>query len=349
MQHLKELLTAKRLNIKNILEQNLIITEKIDGNAFQSYNDNGNIIYGKRGENPYKPVINKITDFDLILNPLYYKIYNYLNEYLNILKNYSILNFEIFDETQNNHIIKYHGQYKNDIVLLSGVAIDGHILTPDELKDAAYKLNVSEVEILWSGKLNNNVIDSILNYKLNDVYLWKTVLSELNIDVDEKTEGLVLTFDDNKLFCKRTYKLQNPVFTTKLLEHLYDEQHQKENINFEEYYDLVKKCNYKVDNNLSHLENLLRLYLTFNNATNDYTEVENNLKKVEILRTTEINMLLTYKICNIFPKDLKEIKYPALLNFILYAFRNKRKRTSLWCSKEYQKDLNIFLETTFKI
>ena len=48
-------------------------------------------------------------------------------------------------------------------------------------------------------------------------------------------------------------------------------------------------------------------------------------------------------------KDLKEIKYPALLNFILYAFRNKRKRTSLWCSKEYQKDLNIFLETTFKI
>ena len=351
MQHLKELLngSGKRINYKNILSSNISITEKIDGNAFQIYNDNGHIVYGKRGENPYKPVANKISDFDLLMNPLYYRIYNYLNQYLDILYQYSILNFEIFDINKNNHIIKYHGQYKNDIVLLSGLSLDGCILTNNELQNIAETLNISNIKILWSGNLNFNQIDTIFNYRNDDLKLWTYFKNELNLDINENTEGIVLSVGNDNLN-KRTYKIQNPIFQKKILEHLLNEKQEKENINLEEYYDLIINHADVFDKKLTHIENLLKLYLSLEHATNDFTDIENKLKNVEILKNTEINMLLANKIYDLFPINKDYIAYPALLNFILYAFRSKRKQFPLWCSKEYQLNIvNPFLEKTFFI
>ena len=347
MQHLRDCLTSKKFNFKNIASTNTIeITEKIDGSAFQCYYDGKNIIYGKRGENPYKPVNNKITEFDLLMNPLYYKVYNYLNQYMDVIKQYKILNFEIFDKNLDNHIIKYKGQYKNDIVILSGLSLNNEILTNNELKEIAEKLNISYNKILWSGILNNEQINTILNNKYNDCFLWIYFLDELNIIDNREYEGFVITFKD--IF--KNYKLQNPYFTKILMNHLNEEKNNR-NINLEKYYDLIINKQFKFNKTYSHIKNLLMLYyMSFEHASDNYTEIEKTLKNIEILRNTEINMILAHKIYNEFPINKSNISYPALLNFILYAFRAKRKRFPIWCSKSYQENkINPFLENNFNL
>ena len=100
------------------------------------------------------------------------------------------------DKNLDNHIIKYKGQYKNDIVILSGLSLNNEILTNNELKEIAEKLNISYNKILWSGILNNEQINTILNNKYNDCFLWIYFLDELNIIDNREYEGFVITFKD---------------------------------------------------------------------------------------------------------------------------------------------------------
>ena len=351
MQHFREYIISKRFKKDVLLKSYIEITEKIDGSAFQVYNNQDNIIFGKRGENPYKPVKNIITDFDLLMNPIYEKVYKYLNKYLNIFKNYTILNYEIFDTKYDNHIIKYNGQYKNDIVLLSGLSLTGDVLTNDELKHIADEMNISYNKILWQGYLTDKIISTLLKYKYNDVFIWNYITKELNID-GSKYEGIVInikTVNDKSETVVKNYKIQNPEFASKLMEHLSNEQEIRD-VNLEKIYDLIINTQITYDKTYSHLKNLLVLYMSFEYANKDFTEVENFLKNIEILRNTKINMLLANEIYNLFPANEEYIKYPALLNFILYGFRSKRKRFPLWCSKEYQlTKLNPYLEKHFNL
>jgi len=344
MQHLKEVLNFKKKDFSELLTTYCEITEKIDGNALQVYNNGVKLIYGKRGENPYKPVNNLITDIDLATNYLYYKIYMYLNQYKNILKQYKILNFEIFssDEHYNNHIIPYNNQYKNDIVLLSGLSLDDKILSETELNVISTILNISYNPIIWSGKFSDDIINNLKKYKDDDINLWNYICETFKIDKNViNGEGIVLSFKDKKL------KVQNPNFQVLLKKHLYEEQKSKD-INLEKYYDLIIDnvlINYdkvKIHKDSSVLIKLLDLYLYIIDVEKNLDEVEKTLKNIEILKNTEINTLLIKQFYDGFSDD---IKYPCLLNFILFGFRAKRKRFPLWCSKDYQNNkLNIFLD-----
>ena len=335
MIHLKEFLNYKRVNINEVLTSFCEITEKVDGNAFQIFNNDKQLIFGKRSSSAYKPSANLLTDIDLLTNSLYYNVYTYLNNYKDILTSYKILNFEIFSDDVK-HIIQYDNNYKNNIMLLSGMDKDGRVLTQPELNELGNKLNISCRNILFSGVLSDDILYHISEYKDDDEKLWNYITTILNNN--KFIEGLVFSFKE----FNRDLKIQNPKFHQLIMEHLNDEVKEKESINLEEYYDLVIDNSYidDEDKDKTITYKLLKLYL--NLEKKNLENAEKNLKNVYILKKTEINTILIKEIYDSFPDD---IKYPALLNFILFGFRHKRKRSPLWCSNEYQDSkLNKFID-----
>ena len=349
MEHLKEFLNKKRLNILDTLKLHCEITEKIDGSAFQSFNDNNVLIFGKRGENPFKKSFNELTDIDLLTNKMYYDVYNYLNKYKHILTSYKILNFEIFSNEPilNNHIINYENQFENNIILLSGLSLNNEVLSLEELKVIAQELKVSDVNILWSGQLTNDMIKNIINYKDNDSFLWNYMLDITHLDPKKFVEGVVLTFKDKDNNVKRILKVQNPEFHFKIMSHLYNENKNRVEINLEKYFNFIIENTIfnNNDKDESVAKKLLKLYLSFEYANKDLTDIEKNLENVDILKNLKINTLLANKIYGMFPDNIEYITYPCLLNFILFGFMHKRKRYPLWCSKEYQDNiLNPFID-----
>lgn len=349
MQHLTEFLNAKKLNIIDTLKSYCEVTEKIDGSAFQIYNDNNNLIFGKRGENPYKKSTNTLTEIDLLTNQMYYDVYTYLNKYEEILKKYKILNFEIFSSKPNlnNHVIKYENIYDNNIVLLSGMTLNDEILTDIELNDIATQLQVSSVNVLWKGKLTDDMIKNIINAKNDRQILWNYVKDLFNIDGNKFIEGIVLAFKDDNNNIKRILKIQNPEFHTKIMDHLNKESKEKNEINLEKYLNFIIEHTilYNDDKNDSIAKRLLKLYLSYEYSNKDLIEIEKSLEKVEVLKNLKINTILANKIYDLFPDNIENITYPCLLNLILFGFMHKRKRFPLWCSKEYQNNiLNPFID-----
>ena len=46
-----------------------------------------------------------------------------------------------------------------------------------------------------------------------------------------------------------------------------------------------------------------------------------------------------------FPSRMEDIEYPMILKFLFLVFRNKRVKTPLWCSLDYQLNIvNPFIE-----
>lgn len=46
-----------------------------------------------------------------------------------------------------------------------------------------------------------------------------------------------------------------------------------------------------------------------------------------------------------FPSRMEDIEYPTILKFLFLVFRNKRVKTPLWCSLDYQLNIvNTFIE-----
>lgn len=349
MQHLTEFLNAKKLNIIETLKSYCEVTEKIDGSAFQIYNDNNKLIFGKRGENPYKKTTNTLTEIDLITNQMYYDVYTYLNNYEQILKKYKILNFEIFSSKPNlnNHVIKYENIYDNNIVLLSGMTFNNEILIDTELNDIAKQLQISSVNVLWKGTLTDDMIKNIIKYKDNEIFLWSYVKDLFNIDKDKFSEGIVLTFKDDNNNIKRILKIQNPEFHVKIMQHLYNENKNRNEIKLEKYLNFIIEHSIlnNEDKNDSIAKRLLKLYLSYEYSNKDLTVIEKNLEKVEVLKNLKINTILANKIYDLFPDNIENITYPCLLNLILFGFMHKRKRFPLWCSKEYQNNiLNPFID-----
>lgn len=354
MEHLKDFLKHKRLPIKDILNSYCIITEKIDGTAFQVSYDNNEITFSKRSYSLNTISKNKIDDFDLILNKNYLNAFEVISPYISKImydNNIKILNFEIFDDNKNNHIIHYNNRYKNNIVLLSGYYKDNTEIYKKDIIRIADILNVSVNIPIYLGTLNN--INELLNTdNITDEYIWNHIISNIEDKfLHDDIEGYVLQFYDNDN-CIRTLKVQNPIFQKKLENHLLEEQEYRK-YNFENIYDYIIKV-FKEYPDVFHLSydtyiaKLLELYhvqVECNNEQSDtLINIEKTLENNEILKNLSINNLplIVYGISDHY---IDTLKYPNILKFILLTFRNTRVKRTLWCSDDYQLNtLNLFIE-----
>lgn len=351
MQHLYQFLQSKRLPVKKILSCNCQIMEKIDGSAFQYYKDKGKITYGKRPNAPYIPSKNIINEFDLIMNNMYNNAYNIIHSNEDkIPTDIEILNFEIFDRNIDNHIIKYNGEYKNDIVLLSGYDIFGCILPEYRLKEISELLNISCINFLYDDIFDETYILSLMENKCDTEKIWYQILSLINNKVDPKNiEGFVLMFNEHTNIenINRIVKVQSPMFHEKIMKHLEDEQKQKKEINLENVYDLFINniSDLNCNENYNPIKKICQLYMTTEITNKDFSNIENLLENIEILRNQEINIKLISKYYYMFPNKMEYIEYPMILKFLFLVFRNKRVKTPLWCSLDYQLNkVNPFIE-----
>lgn len=347
MEHFKDFLHRKKINVKDILHEYVTINEKVDGSAFQLYNNNNIIYYGKRGNSPSIPTKNNIDIFDLLTNKMYFNTYNYFRKFENYLKlhpEYTILNFEIFESEYNKHIIKYKNKFKNNIVLLSGYNNEGIKLSDNILKQIANDLNVSFINTYFKMYLDEYIIGKLLSDKDIENNEWNLFneyyFKKYNIDISN-IEGIVLHFKESN----KTYKIQNPVFQKKIVEHLSKENNDKQKINLEHIYDLVIDTCLPFNKEDSPVKRLLEFYMSFEFSEKDFSNIESELKKLCIFEPDNINMNLGNEIYYMLPDNINVIQYPNLLYFILLCFRNKRVKFPLYCSLEYQLNkVNKFLD-----
>lgn len=341
MDHFIDFLNRKRLPVGEMLINTACqITEKVDGTALQSYYDydTDTLTFGKRGDSYKKQSRNPLTFFDRVLNPTYDKVVSYLMEYTDILKQYKILNFEIFSEN-DNHIIKYHGKFKNNIVLLSGFNHQGGELSSNELKSLSVALNISVRQLLYEGAFNATQVDIICRYKDNLSGLWQYLCGLCKIDSTRNDiEGFVLNFYE----LKRVLKVQNPTFKKTLMDHLNSENFDKQE-NLENLYEYIISLSKHVKTKKQYICKLLDLYFQFEKMTekDEAEKTENILKNCSVLQNIRINILLLRKVYDI---PIKSIKYEYVCKFILLGFHTKRTKTPLWCSNEYQQKVNNFIE-----
>lgn len=344
MQHLYQFLQSKRLPVREILSCNCQITTKVDGSAFQYYKHQGKVYYSKRPNAPYIPGKNIIDEFDLIMNNMYNNAYNILESNKKKIPNdIEILNFEVFDRNKDNHIIKYNGEYKNDMVLLSGYDMLGNLVPYETLKSIADDLNISCINHLYDDYFSQEYISLLMENKCDTDKIWHQISSLINDKVDaENIEGLVLTFNEHTESenINRILKVQSPKFHEDIIKHLVDEKKSKQDINLEWIYDMFIESGKYFGNSDEHpITKLCQMYLATEITNEDFSNVENTLKKVEILRNQEINISLISRYYYMFPNSMDDIEYPTILKFLFLVFRNKRVKTPLWCSLRYQ--LNI--------
>ena len=350
MQHLYQFLQSKRLPVKEILSCNCQITEKVDGSAFQYYMHQGKVVYGKRPNAPYIPSKNIIDEFDLIMNNMYNNAYNIIHKNEDkIPPDIEILNFEIFDRNKDNHIIKYNGEYKNDIVLLSGYDMFGCVLPECRLKEISELLDISCINLLYDDYIDEAYILSLMENKCDTEKIWYQILSLLDDKIDSKNvEGFVLTFNEHTDIenINRIVKVQSPMFHEKIMEHLDEEKNMKQSINLENIYDLfISNCDLNCNEDYNPVKKICQLYLPLEIINKDFSDIENILKNIEILRNQEINIKLISKYYYMFPSRMEDIEYPTILKFLFLVFRNKRVKTPLWCSLDYQLNIvNPFIE-----
>lgn len=354
MEHLKDFLKHKRLQIKDILNSYCIITEKIDGTAFQVSFDNNELVFSKRSYSLNTISKNHIDDFDLILNKNYLNAFKIISPYISKImydNNIKILNFEIFDDNKNSHIIHYNNRYKNNIVLLSGYYKDDTEIDKKDIIRISDILKVSVNNTIYTGILNN-INELIDTDNITDEYIWDLIISNIEDEfLHDDIEGYVLQFYNGSNSI-RTLKVQNPIFQKKLETHLLEEKEYRK-YNFENIYDYIINI-FKEYHIISHapydtyITKLLELYNVQIETNNEYTNIliniEKKLENNEILKRFSINKLplIVYGISDHYVDTLK---YPNIFKFILLTFRNTRVKRTLWCSADYQLNtLNPFIK-----
>lgn len=350
MQHLYQFLQSKRLPVKEILSCNCQITTKVDGSAFQYYKHQGKVYYSKRPNAPYIPGKNIIDEFDLIMNNMYNNAYNILESNKKRIPNdIEILNFEVFDRNKDNHIIKYNGEYKNDMVLLSGYDMLGNLVPYETLKNIADDLDISCINLLYDDYFSEEYISLLMKNKCDTEKIWYQISSLVRDEIDvENIEGLVLTFNEHTELenINRILKVQSPKFHEDIMKHLDDEKKSKQDINLEWIYDMfIESGKYFGNSDESPITKLCQMYMATEITNEDFSNIENTLRNVEILRNQEINISLISRYYYMFPNKMEDIEYPTILKFLFLVFRNKRVKTPLWCSLEYQlNNVNTFID-----
>lgn len=206
------------------------ISVKYDGSALQ-YSK------GRFYKRPYKPAAvlpdKVVTAYDLALNDYYNKPIDHLrNEEIDsVAKNYDVVNFEIFSDTQEHTISYKSTPFKNNIIILSAYR-NGKEVNINELMHLANELNVScanyiiENEPLSSiGITYNMLIDNKDDLDSLFEIFYKRLSNVSKEPIDKETlEGFVLTIDDEDSNTVRKYKVNNPDFMRKFFENRNNEE-----------------------------------------------------------------------------------------------------------------------------
>ena len=117
MQYIEDLLNAKRIDIRAVLSLPCKVTIKEDGSALQVKYDDNMLLFGKRSWDPSK-LTKPLTEIDRFLSGSYDNAYNHLTKYVDVIKQYDIINFELIS-AKEQHIIKFDGDKDYTIILLS--------------------------------------------------------------------------------------------------------------------------------------------------------------------------------------------------------------------------------------
>ena len=341
MQYIEELLNAKRLDIKAILSSDCKVTIKEDGSALQVKYDNNMLLFGKRSWDPSK-LTKPLTEIDRFLSGSYDNAYNHLTKYIDIIKQYDIINFELIS-AKEQHIIKFDGDKDYKIILLSAWQKGEAITDYETLVTLADALNVDHVLQLDINKLSEELIEDLLKKVDEPFELFKKYYY-----INDNIEGLVINFFTEEK--TRTYKIQNPTFKKQLAEHLNEEKDLKNNIDCTYAYEHIMHIyeeygNHKAVNKLDLLLDIWRANIPYVTP-----QLLNNIKKISQISEKDISGILFAKnypeYYKLYINNSQEIR--ELLVFIILAFQNIRIKQSLWCDMTFQTErVNAFLNKVY--
>lgn len=341
MQYIEELLNAKRIDIRAVLSSPCKVTIKEDGSALQVKYDDNMLLFGKRSWDPSK-LTKPLTEIDRFLNGSYDNAYNHLTKYVDVIKQYDIINFELIS-AKEQHIIKFNGDKDYKIILLSAWQNGNAITDYETLVTLSDALNVDHVQQLDINKLSEELIEDLLKKVDEPFELFKKYYY-----INDNIEGLVINFFTEEKI--RTYKIQNPTFKKQLAEHLNEEKDLKNNIDCTYAYEHIMHIyeEYRNHKTVNKLDLLLDIWKT--NIPYVTPQLLNNIKKISQIREKDISGILFAKNYSEYYKfyinNSQEIR--ELLVFIILAFQNIRIKQSLWCDMTFQTEkVNVFLNKVY--
>ena len=283
MQYIEDLLNAKRIDIRAVLSSPCKVTIKEDGSALQVKYEDNMLLFGKRSWDPSK-LTKPVTEIDRFLSGSYDNAYNHLTKYVDVIKQYDIINFELIS-AKEQHIIKFDGDKDYKIILLSAWQ-NGNVITDYEaLATLADALNVDHVQQLDINKLSEELIEDLLKKVDEPFELFKKYYY-----INDNIEGLVINFFTEEKM--RTYKIQNPTFKKQLAEHLNEEKDLKNNIDCTYAYEHIMYIyeEYRNHKAVNKLDLLLDIWKT--NIPYVTQQLLNNIKKISQIREKDISGIL---------------------------------------------------------
>lgn len=341
MQYIEDLLNAKRIDIRAVLSSPCKVTIKEDGSALQVKYEDNMLLFGKRSWDPSK-LTKPLTEIDRFLSGSYDNAYNHLTKYVDVIKQYDIINFELIS-AKEQHIIKFDGDKDYKIILLSAWQNGNAITDYEALATLADALNVDHVQQLDINKLSEELIEDLLKKVDEPFELFKKYYY-----INDNIEGLVINFFTGEKM--RTYKIQNPTFKKQLAEHLNEEKNLKNNIDCTYAYEHIMYIyeEYRNHKAVNKLDLLLDIWKT--NIPYVTQQLLNNIKKISQIREKDISGILFAKNYPEYYKSYinnsQEIR--ELLVFIILAFQNIRIKQSLWCDMTFQTEkVNVFLNKLY--
>jgi hypothetical protein len=341
MQYIEDLLNAKRIDIRAVLSSPCKVTIKEDGSALQVKYDDNMLLFGKRSWDPSK-LTKPLTEIDRFLSGSYDNAYNHLTKYVDVIKQYDIINFELIS-AKEQHIIKFNGDKDYKIILLSAWQNGNEITDYETLVTLSDALNVDHVQQLDINKLSEELIEDLLKKVDEPFELFKKYYY-----INDNIEGLVINFFTEEKI--RTYKIQNPTFKKQLAEHLNEEKDLKNNIDCTYAYEHIMHIYEEYGNHkaVNKLDLLLDIWKT--NIPYATQQLLNNIKKISQIREKDISGILFAKnypeYYKLYINNSQEIR--ELLVFIILAFQNIRIKQSLWCDMTFQTErVNVFLNKVY--
>lgn len=217
MKYLSELIKGTNTSkLESFLENDLLVTEKIDGNHFSMVWDGDEFSFSKRGGKAFG-IHTRI--FDQRYEPLV-KFFDSLDQSTKDEIKNKTFEFE-YIPSEKTQIISYDRTPLNDLILLGVSENKKTYFEPEILFYYSNLLKVESTPIIYSGKLSQSQMDSIFGILggefpedtpfakyVYSIFNNKSNKTTLNNNLTKEIEGIVFTNKSNG----ESYKVNNPFF-----------------------------------------------------------------------------------------------------------------------------------------